>query len=194
MHGAEQNENPHRRRYFSARAVPLRVERDPTVQAGTATVHRGSQSRARPHGTRQQPPITCVPMVFDYILIQRCKSKKLCRAQRWNTQPFTGNGAIQRRKARGMQSALRRGKRKNPLPAARRRFRKAAAIAPNRREIRKTYEIPATPRLRRQIKARAPDSDGGEDFTILPQKAEAFGKRAPRRERQKSAPIHGALF
>ena len=31
-------------------------------------------------GTRQQPRLSCVPIVFDYILIQGCKSKKLCRA------------------------------------------------------------------------------------------------------------------
>ena len=179
------------------RGAPPRVERAPTVQAGPSTPHRGFQSRARPHGARQQPPITCVPTVFDYILIRRCKSKNYAARNVGTRRRFTQSGAIQQRKARGIKNVLRERKRNFPFNTAQCRASKRGGSSTKRRRGRKIAE-----RYAKLTKFPQRHASGGKSRRA-PQTATAtkilqsFSNRRRGRtatRTSKKRPIRGALF
>lgn len=129
--GAAKNEAPRRPRYFSARAsraARRRFEDAPrTFGQDWFVIPQGLRTPVRPHGTRQQPRLSCVPIVFDYILIQGCKSKKLCRAAPSKRRQIHAAARNARKLPRAMKTAPTRRKRKNPFSAARARTPKRAA-------------------------------------------------------------------
>ena len=129
--GAAKNEAPRRPRYFSARASRAARRRFEdairTFGQGWFVIPQGLRTPVRPHGTRQQPRLSCVPIVFDYILIQGCKSKKLCRAASSKRRQIHAAARNARKLPRAMKTAPTRRKRKNPFSDARTRAPKRAA-------------------------------------------------------------------
>lgn len=165
--GAAKNEAPRRPRYFSARAsraARRRFEDEPrTFGQGWLVIPKGLRTPVRPHCTRQQPRLSCVPIVFDYILIQGCKSKKLCRAASSKRRQIHAAARNARKLPRAMKTAPTRRKRKNPFPDARARSPKRAAAkragarsfykpfaerGKSRENMRRHMTIKKAPRLR----------------------------------------------
>lgn len=142
------NETPRRPRYFSARAsraARRRFEDAPrTFGQDWFVIPQGLRTPVRPHGTRQQPRLSCVPIVFDYILIQGCKSKKLCRAAPSKRRQIHAAARNARKLPRVIKTAPTRRKRKNPFPDARARSPKRAAARVKSRKPRKA----AAPRVK----------------------------------------------
>lgn len=112
-------------------------------------VRRSFRTPVRPHGTRQQPPLTRVPIVFDYILIQRCKSKKLCRARRRNAPPF------HRKRRDSTKKSTRNEKFAKAEKTKKSRFPPRGGASAKRGRLRKTAAGYAKLTTSRQIRAAA---------------------------------------
>ena len=155
--GAAKNEAPRRPRYFSARAsraARRRFEDAPrTFGQDWFVIPQGLRTPVRPHGTRQQPRLSCVPIVFDYILIQGCKSKKLCRAAPSKRRQIHAAARNARKLPRVIKTAPTRRKRKNPFPDARARSPKRAAARVKSMKPRK-----AAPLRVKHTKLRTPNA------------------------------------
>lgn len=191
--GAAKNEAPRRPQYFSARAsraARRRFEDEPrTFGQGWLVIPKGLRTPVRPHGTRQQPRLSCVPIVFDYILIQGCKSKKLCRRTHRNARSSAPPAAAPRRKAGARKTAHTREKRKNPFPDARTRAPKRAAARVKSGKPRKAAAArvkptkPRTPnaaatKRRRAVQADAPRAKRAKARSFY----KPFAKRGKSRE------------
>ena len=201
--GAAKNETPRRPRYFSARAsraARRRFEDAPrTFGQDWFVIPQGLRTPVRPHGTRQQPRLSCVPIVFDYILIQGCKSKKLCRAAPSKRRQIHAAARNARKLPHAMKTAPTQRKRKNPFPNARTRSPKRAAA---RVKSGKPCKAAAPPKLT----PRAPNARKHEAFTNLLQSEGDEGRRAassagrgrfpyaPRGARKKRRPARASAF
>ena len=165
--GAAKNEAPRRPRYFSARAsraARRRFEDAPrTFGQDWFVIPQGLRTPVRPHGTRQQPRLSCVPIVFDYILIQGCKSKKIMPRRTIKTTANSRRGAKRAKtsprdenRANAAKTKKSVSRRACPLAQTRRRPRKIHETAQSRPAPRKTYEAPHTQRRGRQTPPRRP--------------------------------------
>ncbi len=156
--GAAKNEAPRRPQYFSARAsraARRRFEDAPrTFGQDWFVIPQGLRTPVRPHGTRQQPRLSCVPIVFDYILIQGCKSKKLCRAASSKQRQIHAAARSAREIPRAVKTPPARRKQKNPFPQTPSRTPRRAALSAELRKIRETDALCITAAGIRTIRAR----------------------------------------
>ena len=189
--GAAKNEAPRRPRYFSVRASRAARRRFEdairTFGQGWLVIPKGLRTPVRPHGTRQQPRLSCVPIVFDYILIQGCKSKKIMPPNASERAQIRAAARNARKLPRAMKTEPTRRKRKNPFPAARARAPKRAAARVKSGKPRKAAAArvkptkPRTPNAAATKRRRAAQAD-----TPRAQRAKARNFYKPFAERGKS--------